>query len=154
ESSYVEGEEEVLTRVSPLRREIVVAASPELAFRVFVERIGQWWPLAEHGVYGAGGSVAFVGDDLVEVSPDGERSVWGTVTVRRPGDKLAFTWHPGREPEQATRVTVTFRPSGERTLVALVHEGWEVYAEPAAMRANYGEGWPVVLGCFADDVAR
>jgi uncharacterized protein YndB with AHSA1/START domain len=144
----------MLTKVSPLRREIAVAASPDLAFRVFVERIGQWWPLADHSVHGAGGSVSFEGDDIVEISADGERCVWGTVTARRPGEELAFTWHPGRDPEQATRVTVTFRPNGESTLVTLVHDGWEVHPEPAGMRANYGEGWPIVLGCFGDDAAR
>jgi hypothetical protein len=140
--------------IAPLRREIAVAASPDLAFRVFAERIGQWWPLATHSVYGAGGSVAFEGDDIIEVGPDGQRSVWGTVTCRRPGRELAFTWHPGRDPEHATQVTVTFRPSGERTVVTLVHQGWEVYADPAAMRANYDEGWPVVLGCYGDDAAQ
>jgi hypothetical protein len=140
--------------VTPLRREIVVTATPDLAFRVFVERIGQWWPMAEHSVYGAAASVAFDGDDIVEVGPDGQRCVWGTVTARRPGEELAFTWHPGQGPERASQVTVTFRPTGDHTFVRLVHEGWEVYADPATARAEYGHGWPIVLGCYGDEAGR
>ena len=137
-----------MSTVSALRREIVVAARPDLAFEVFVNRIGQWWPLAEFSVFGADASVSFDGDDIVEVGSDGQRSVWGSVTARRPGHELAFSWHPGRDAERASQVTVTFEPAGEHTLVRLVHDGWEVFAEPAAARAEYEHGWPVVLGRY------
>jgi hypothetical protein len=53
-----------MTTISPLRREIVVPANPNRAFRVFVDQIGQWWPLADHSVYGAEASVGFEGDDI------------------------------------------------------------------------------------------
>ena len=141
-----------MSKVSALRREIVVAARPDVAFDVFVNRLGQWWPLAELSVFGVGSSVSFDGDDIVETGPDGQRSVWGSVTARRPAHELAFTWHPGRDPEQTTQVTVTFEPAGEHTLVRLVHDGWEVFAEPAATRAEYENGWPMVLVSYGDDV--
>jgi Activator of Hsp90 ATPase homolog 1-like protein len=138
--------------IAALRREILVAADPQVAFRVFVERIGQWWPLAEHSVYGAEASVSFDGDDLVEIAPDGQRCVWGSVTAWHPGDEVAFTWHPGGDAARASHVTVTFRRSGEQTLVTLVHRGWEVFADPTAARAEYEQGWPTVLGRYRDQV--
>lgn len=143
-----------MSQIPPLRREVAVNADPDVAYRVFTDRIGQWWPLAEHGVYGEGASVSFEGDEIVEVSPAGERSVWGTVTDRMPAERLAFTWHPGRDRDSATEVTVTFARSGEQTLVTLVHTGWEVYADPAAAREEYGHGWPTVLARFRQDVDR
>jgi hypothetical protein len=72
---------------------------------------------------------------IVEVGPDGERSIWGSVTARQPGEELHLG--PGRDPESASRVTVSFRPNGDGTLVRLVHEGWEVFADPAAARTEY-----------------
>ncbi len=143
-----------MTEVPPLRREIVVAAGSDVAFRVFVERIGAWWPVAELSVFGTGSTVRFEGDDIVETGPDGRRATWGTVTSRRPGEEIAFTWHPGRDPGSASQVTVSFSPQGERTLVRLVHRGWEVFADPASARAEYDEGWPTVLDRYRDDATR
>jgi uncharacterized protein YndB with AHSA1/START domain len=134
--------------MTPLRREIAVPASPAVAFRVFVEQIGRWWPLEELSVFGDRSRVGFEGSEggeIVETGPDGQRSVWGSVTSWRPGEEVAFTWHPGRDAENASRVSVTFRPVADQTLVSLVHSGWEVFADPAAARAEYDTGWAMVL---------
>ncbi len=143
-----------MSDVPALRREIMVAARPSLAFEVFVTRIGAWWPLAQLSVCGAGSRVEFDGDDIIETDPDGRRSVWGSVTSRRPGQALAFSWHPGRDADHASHVTVTFEPVGEHTLVRLVHDGWEAFAEPAAARAEYDSGWPMVLARYGDDATK
>lgn len=42
----------------PIRREILVDTNPATAFEVFTDDIGRWWPVTEHSVYGAGGTVA------------------------------------------------------------------------------------------------
>ena len=95
--------------VPPLRREVIVAADRDLAFRVFTERIGAWWPLAGHSVHSH---------------------------------------------DAASRVLVTFTTVDGGTLVRLEHSGWEAFGDrtPAA-RANYEQGWPIVLGAYADLVA-
>src|SRR5580704_6200246 len=41
-----------------------------------------------------------------------------------------------------------------RTLVRLTHSGWEIFDDPAAMRAEYDKGWPTVLGYYVDHAAR
>jgi uncharacterized protein YndB with AHSA1/START domain len=63
-----------------------------------------------------------------------------------------MTWHPGFEAERATLVEVTFSGTVEGgTLVELVHGGWEALGEGAtAARTGYEQGWPMVLGRFAD----
>ena len=142
-----------MNAIPPIKREIVVKARPEVAFDVFTARIGSWWPLEGHSVYGAASTVRFEDREIVEVSADDERSVWGTVTDWQPGERVAFTWHPGKPADQASRVSVSFTAADDQTLVTLVHEGWEVFADPEASRAEYDHGWPIVLEQYAGRVA-
>jgi hypothetical protein len=137
-----------MTDISPIRREVLVDATPAIAFDVFTQRIATWWPLDDKSVHGPGSSVAFVDGTIIETSSGKPDVLWGTVTRWEPPGVLAFTWHPGSGPERASLVTVTFAPVGERTLVRLEHAGWEVFDDPPAMRAAYDEGWPVVLDCY------
>ena len=103
--------------------------------------------------------VAFADEQLIEQSAGGERVVWGTVTRWDPPKAVAFTWHPGYSADRASQVEVTFAAAGTapdgtaQTLVRLEHTGWEAFAEPAAARAEYDEGWPFVLGQYAEHVA-
>jgi uncharacterized protein YciI len=139
--------------VPPIRREIVVDADQGTAFEAFTARIGRWWPVAELSVYGAGSTVEFSDGHIVERGAGGETAIWGSVTTWDPPGALAFTWHPGRGPEAASQVRVTFTEIGEQTRVRLEHAGWEVFDDAAAARAEYDEGWPRVLDCYRDDVA-
>jgi uncharacterized protein YciI/uncharacterized protein YndB with AHSA1/START domain len=141
-----------MTALPPIHREVVVNAEPATAFAVFTDRIGSWWPLAGLSVFGEGASVAFTGGELVETSPGGETSVWGTVIEWRPPEFLSFTWHPGRDPERATEVRVQFVAVRDRTLVVLEHFGWDRMTDPVAAREEYGHGWPAVLAGYASHV--
>jgi len=140
-----------MSAVPPIRREVLVPGAPEVAFAVFAEQIGAWWPLAELGVF-HDGTVAFAEGRIVEYSAAGEESVWGTVTAWEPPSALAFTWHPGSDPAVASRVAVAFSATEGGTLVTLVHDGWESFADPSAARAEYDRGWPRVLAGFAASV--
>jgi uncharacterized protein YciI len=141
-----------MSTVPPVRREILVDADPPTAFSVFTTAIGRWWPLAEHSVYGAGATVAFVDGQIVERSPQGEEAVWGTVTRWEPSAVVAFTWHPGGAPERASHVEVTFTAAETRTLVTLEHSGWDFSDDPSAARAEYDQGWPKVLESYSNEV--
>ncbi len=132
----------------PIRRQVLVDADPATAFTVFTTSLGRWWPLAELSVFGTGATVAFTDEQIVETAGNGETSVWGTVSSWQAPDVVAFSWHPGRKPELAGHVEVTFVAAGEQTLVTLTHTGWETYEDPAAARAEYDSGWPTVLGRF------
>jgi hypothetical protein len=130
----------------PIHRQIVVPASPAAAFEVFTERIGAWWPVASVSVHGAGSTAAFQGGRLVETAPSGEVAVWGTVLDWQPARSFRMTWHPGRDPQNASVVTVTFAPVGDdATLVTVRHEGWET----TERRGEYRNGWPGVLDAMA-----
>ena len=136
-----------MTDLLPIRRQVVVPGTPAAAFEVFTVQIGLWWPLADHSVYGEGASVGFEDGRLIEKGPDGGEAVWGTVLSWVPEQHVRLTWHPGSDPAKASEVEVRFDPvSDGQTLVTLEHRGWERFADPAAARAEYDQGWPRVCG--------
>ncbi len=143
-----------MSPVPEIRRELLVEAAPAVAFDVFTAGIGRWWPLARFSVYGEAATVAFEDGVIVERSPSGEEAAWGTVTRWEPPAAVAFSWHPGRPAADAGVVEVTFAAVDGGTLVVLRHGGWEAYADPAAARADYDRGWPLVLGRYRDDLGR
>jgi uncharacterized protein YndB with AHSA1/START domain/uncharacterized protein YciI len=134
--------------VAPLRRAVIVEANPETAFAVFTANFGSWWPLAEYGVYGDG-TVEMADGEIVEVSAAGEKVNWGSITAWDPPQRLAFSWHPSPDADApSSQVEVQFTDLDGRTLVVLVHSGWEAYDDPQAMRDSYGNGWPGVLAAY------
>ena len=139
----------------PVLRSAHVARPVDETFEVFTRRIGAWWPLPTHGVFGAdAGAVAFEDGLLVERAVDGRTSVWGEVLAWEPPHRLVLTWHPGGDPDDASEVEVRFTASeGGGTRVELEHRGWERFGESAVLRrhAYVGPGaWGLVLDHFAD----
>ena len=134
-----------------ITKETRVELVPEKAFAVFIERIGEWWPVDRYSVFGADATVAFEGDRIVERSPRGEETFWGEVLDFEVAARVRFTWHPGRADDaEPTEVEVTFTADGDGTLVTLVHSGWEQLGnERLAGRADYDIGWPLVLARYA-----
>lgn len=143
-----------MSTIPPIRREVLVDTDPATAFEVFTENLGRWWPLAELSVYGDGATVAFTGGQIVERSADGQAAVWGTVTRWEPPGAVAFSWHPGQPPMSASHVEVTFAAAASQTRVTLMHTGWEACADPAAARAEYDHGWPMVLDRYRGYTAQ
>jgi uncharacterized protein YndB with AHSA1/START domain len=135
--------------LAPLTKTVTVPAPVDRAFALFTERIGAWWPLATHSV-GAERATAVemqchLGGQIVETVADGSTHVWGTLTDWAPPHRVAFTWHPGRGADEATRVDVTFAARDEGTLVTLVHDGWAGRPDGARARQGYDTGWDIVL---------
>ncbi len=141
-----------MPQVPPIRREVRVPAPARIAFDIFTEDVGSWWPLHSHGVF-HDGTVAFADGRIVETAADGREATWGSVTAWEPGERVAFTWHPGHGPDRASRIEVTFAADGDDTLVVLTHSGWEVFADAAAAREEYDHGWPLVLGRYVERLA-
>lgn len=139
---------------APVLRSITVPVPPARAFRVFTEQIAAWWPAATHGLFGhEAGRVAFEAGRLVERATDGRETIWGEVLAWDEPVRLCFTWHPGREADDASEVEVRFLESGTDTRVELEHRGWERFGQDAsARRRTYvGPGaWGAVLEHFAD----
>ena len=144
-----------VTATETIRKEILVGASPEIAFRVFTEAIAKWWPLHKYGIFNEDAeTVVFEDRDgwrLIEKAKDGRETEWGEVLDFEVAGRLRFTWHPGRpDDEEPTEVEVTFAADGDGTLVTLVHGGWDRLSEERrAGRVDYDNGWPRVLQRYA-----
>lgn len=142
-----------MTEPAPVRREVVVDAPPATAYALFTAHVGSWWPLANHSVFGSGGTVAFEGDELVERSGV-RRAVWAEVVRADPPHSIELSWHPGHDASLATELTVRFVELDGSTAVRLEHRGWHRLADPDGARTEYDQGWPVVLARFGRWVER
>lgn len=137
----------------PIRKTLTVPLPPVDAFDLFTAGIDRWWPKESHSLSaGAGSAAAAVtmepwdGGALYETAPDGRILPWGRVTRWDPGREVAFTWHVGRSPDEATHVTVRFSRTEGGTRVDLTHDGWQaVGGAQDGLRGSYDSGWDVVF---------
>lgn len=140
--------------MTPLVKEVVVAAPIEHAWEVFTAGIDGWWPAETHSIEPERvRAIAFEarpGGRIVERWHDGTECSWGEVEVCEPPHRLRFTWHPYLDRPEATEVEVTFTEVEGGTHVRLEHRGWERLGDAGAQsRARYDGGWDFVLGRYA-----
>jgi uncharacterized protein YndB with AHSA1/START domain len=144
--------------IDPVRRSVIVKCAPAQAFRLFTDRIGEWWPIQTHRVSKDATTCAVetkVGGRLYEKTTSGEEHLWGTITSWEPPHRFGFTWHPGRASSTAQDVEVSFAPANAGTRVDVVHSGWERYGDGVdEARADYESGWQGVLGLFVEAASR
>ena len=147
--------------IAPVRKEIVVEASPERAFRVFTEEHGAWWPLASHHIGAQAAETAiiepFVGGRWFERAANGDECLWGKVLVWDPPTRLVLAWQIGADwkydADLTMEVEIAFVALGPaRTRVELTHRHFERLGDAgAAMRESYDgdRGWSGLLTLFA-----
>ncbi|HSP95985.1 MAG TPA: SRPBCC domain-containing protein [Candidatus Dormibacteraeota bacterium] len=133
-----------------IRKSIRVNRPAEIAFALFCERIGDWWPKGPS--FGGRIPTAMViegrvGGRFYQRYTDGTEHEIGRVTVYQPPRVVAFTW---RAPswDADTRVEVRFAADGNATVIELEHSGWERSETAREFRKNYDGGWDTMLGHF------
>ena len=136
--------------LEPIVKTIVVPCSQQMAFDIFVTRVGSWWPLDKNSVSAMNGAVAKqvvieprLGGKVYEIAHDDTRHEWGSVTEYKPHSLIIIDWHIGLTAENATEVSVRFTSVEEgKTQVELCHSRWEAFGEKAeSMRSGYDQGW-------------
>jgi uncharacterized protein YndB with AHSA1/START domain len=138
-----------------IHKAITVARPPEVAFKVFCDDIGRWWPTSQGYAFNGDRAVAMaiegrVGGRVYELATDGTEFELGRITAYEPPQVVAFTW---RAPtwDVATLVEVRFIAEGTGTRVELDHSGWELEPKARATRDGYDGGWNFVLGQYRAD---
>ncbi|WP_242907134.1 SRPBCC family protein [Actinomadura terrae] len=146
-----------------VRQTIAVAADRELAFRVFTEQFGAWWP-KEYSV-GEAEMADFVlepraGGRWYEVGVNGSESDIGRVTAFEPPARLVLAWHLDGDwrfdpdPDHASEVEIRFlAEDGNRTRVELEHRYFERHGAGAAAVRSAVEsqgGWTWCLAAYVD----
>ena len=149
-----------------VRRQVVVDAPIERAFRVFVERFGDFKP-KEHNLLGAPITETrfepHVGGHIYDLAEDGSESRWARVLAYEPPNRVVFSWDISpywqleADEANASEVEVGFvAETPDRTRLELEHRnldrhgpGWE------GVRDGVGDeaGWPLYLARYAEVVA-
>jgi uncharacterized protein YndB with AHSA1/START domain len=144
-----------------VRKVMSVQASPAVAWRVFTEKMGLWWPLAHYKIGKCDAVDALieprVGGRWYERGKDGSTCDWGEVLVWEPPSRLVLSWDITADwqydPSLKTEVEVRFIADGEtRTRVELQHRRLDRYgARRDEMRRIFDtEGdWGRLLESFA-----
>lgn len=140
-----------------LRFEFDVHCPPERAFDVWALRIDTWWP-RDHTLGPAAVVVLqpAVGGRIFERDAQGVERDWGVVTAWDRPSRLAYTWHLGRGPEEASDVEIRFLAAGpDTTRVEIEHTGWEQYGEQAVTWQDQNRiGWESLLPHFRAAIER
>ena len=144
-----------------------VRATPERAFAVFVQEIGDWW--RPNGLFQttprAPGRLAFEPGDggrLTETLANGKVFEIGKVRAWEPPERLVFSWRQANfPPDLHTEVEVRFEAVGEETRVSVEHRGFHNVPEGAARHGfpdqvlllRLAEWWQVLLASLRDRAA-
>jgi uncharacterized protein YndB with AHSA1/START domain len=137
--------------ILPIVKVIEIGAPCDLVFEMFVSNFGDWWPRA-HFSRTRGSAPqrvvleAHADGAIYEVSADGSKLAWGSVTAIEPNRRILMEWHLGRP--VSTVVEVTFESiAADQTIVRLEHRGWEKLeaAGAAVERQGYAGGWDLIL---------
>jgi len=152
--------------IAPVRKSIVVEASPEKAFEVFTARLDRWWPKK------VGIGTAPVRESILEPvvggrwytrCEDGTEAVVGHVLVWQPPERLVVSWEvsaewkPDPRPAFTSEVEVRFiADSASQTRVELEHRNFERMGAAAGekMRQDVDGGWPGMLELFAKETSN
>jgi uncharacterized protein YndB with AHSA1/START domain len=146
--------------------EIVVEAPIDRAFQVFVEQFDKIKP-REHNMLQVDIAESVFepreGGRVYDRGVDGSECAWARVLAYEPPDRLVFSWDISpywqleSDRSRSSEVEVRFASeSDSRTRVSLEHrhldrhgDGWEGLREGVAG----GDGWPLYLARYADQVA-
>jgi uncharacterized protein YndB with AHSA1/START domain len=154
--------------IAPVRKTVIVKASPQRAFDVFTAGIDRWWPKTHH--LGATSVVEqivepFVGGRWYTKHAGGEEAVVGHVLVWEPGERFVCTWEisadwkPNLAAPLASEVEVAFYPEpGGCTRVELEHRGFERMGREAGgkMRGSVDSegGWTGILDLYLQEIEK
>ncbi len=152
-------------RIAPVRKSVIVRATPAHAFDVFTAKIDRWWPKT-HGIGTSPIKESviepFVGGRWYTRCEDGSDAVVGHVLVWQPGVQLVMTWEvsAGWKPDTrvafASEIDVRFVPeAADSTRVELEHRNFERMgaAEGETMRNAVDNGWPGLLQLFSAEAS-
>lgn len=139
-----------------IRKSISVARPPEIAFRIFTEEIGKWWPLKEGFSFGRERAKDIViegrvGGRFFERFTAGAEFEVGRVTAFQPPHAIALTWK-APDWEGPTEIEIRFIAEGAGTRGELEHRGWEQGPVMGKVGKSYDGGWDIILARWESQV--
>ncbi len=150
--------------IAPIRRDIVVPATPERAFEVFTARMTDWWP-SDHHIGPAPIEEIVIepreGGRWYTRHQDGSETQTGHVAAWDPPARLVLSWQIAPDwrydPSLLTHIELRFHEEDPgRTRVTLEHRDLERYGREAErMHQTFSApgAWPTTLAEYAKAVA-
>ncbi len=139
-----------------LTKSVWLPKSPEAAFRLFTERISDWWPPDRRHTGDPHSRLTLAADGRFEEQDAAGLVVpLGKVTAWTPGQHLRLDFYPGTDALHPTEVDISFTPENDGTRVTIDHRPTPASAELWATRApRYAASWTRVLEDFGAFVAQ
>ncbi|MEZ5065787.1 MAG: SRPBCC domain-containing protein [bacterium] len=127
---------------------IVLSCPVEAAFRLFSDRIDEWWPPERRHVRGPS-VISLDARRFEERGENGEVVPLGVVRAWDPPTRILLDWYPGTDPNHPTVVEVRFLPDRDGTRLELRHRAGPNSEDlfPARM-PRYEVSWSLVLGAL------
>lgn len=153
------------TDPNSVRKVVSVEAPQAVAWRVFTEKMGTWWPLDNYKIGKAKAVDAViephVGGRWYERGDDGSMCQWGSVLSWEPHSRLVLSWDITADWQYdsslKTEIEVRFIADGkDRTRVELEHRRLDRYgARRDEMRTIFDStgDWGRLLEAFASAAA-
>ncbi len=153
-------------KIAPVRKTVLVPATPQRAFEVFTAGIDRWWPKS-HGI-GATPVLQsiiepFVGGRWYSKHADGAEVVVGHVLVWQPAERFVCSWEVSADWKPDARIAfaseLEVRFLAERdggTRVELEHRNFERMgaAGGGKMRSDVDGGWPGLLDLYVKESSK
>ena len=144
---------------SEVRKTLTLQCSQAHAFRVFTERMGNWWPATHHT-----GALPFrdiviekqTGGRWYEIDVREQKGDWGHVLAWEPPHRLVLSWHLDTEfvyraeLERASELELRFIAEGPRqTRVEFAHSHLDRHGKGyEALRDQLDNGWVAVFDAY------
>lgn len=145
-----------------IRTSTVVSVAPGTAFRIFTEEIDRWWRGGPRFRFHPerGGVLRFEraasGRRLVEAYPGSDHPDHeiGRVLAWEPPDRLCFEFRAHAFAEgETTEVEIRFEAVHDGTRVALVHRGFDAFADTHPVRHGLvGPAFRAMMGLWWGDL--
>jgi len=149
-------------QIAPVRKSVIVDATPARAFEVFTAGIDRWWPKS-HTIASSPLTESviepFVGGRWYSKHADGTEAVVGHFSVWLPGERFIVSWEIGADWKPDARVAFTsevevrFTAEADgRTRVDLEHRNFERMGTAAGekMRKGVDGGWTGILDLYVN----
>jgi hypothetical protein len=149
-----------MSKHDSVRKELMIKASADHAFRTFTEQIDKWWPRSHH-IGKAEMKQAVLepreGGRWYEIGIDGSECNWGKVLVWNPPTKLVLAWQITAQwqydPNFLTHVEVNFAEVSPRvTRFTLEHRDIDKFGAKAPdmwTAFDSDGGWLGMLKAFS-----